>query len=198
MTTPSNPELWLLRHGATAWARDGRHTSSTDLPLLNEGEEQARQLAPLLATVGFAAVLVSPLQRARQTCDLAGLGAKAEICDDLREWNYGSYEGLTTAEIRRSVPGWTIWSHPCPEGEDAHAVEARCKRVIARALTLAAAEGRVALVAHGHILRSLAGCWLGLGATGGRLLVLGTAGISVLGQEREQRAILRWNATTGS
>ncbi|MEN9495928.1 MAG: hypothetical protein RLZZ516_641 [Cyanobacteriota bacterium] len=198
MTAPAHPELWLLRHGATAWARDGRHTSSTDLPLLNEGEEQARQLAPLLATVGFAAVLVSPLQRARQTCDLAGLGAKAEICDDLREWNYGSYEGLTTAEIRRSVPGWTIWSHPCPEGEDAHAVEARCKRVIARALTLAAAEGRVALVAHGHILRSLAGCWLGLGATGGRLLVLGTAGISVLGQEREQRAILRWNATTGS
>jgi len=198
MTAPAHPELWLLRHGATAWARDGRHTSSTDLPLLNEGEEQARQLAPLLATVGFAAVLVSPLQRARQTCDLAGLGAKAEICDDLREWNYGSYEGLTTAEIRRSVPGWTIWSHPCPEGEDAHAVEVRCKRVIARALTLAAAEGRVALVAHGHILRSLAGCWLGLGATGGRLLVLGTAGISVLGQEREQRAILRWNATTGS
>ena len=198
MTAPAHPELWLLRHGATAWARDGRHTSSTDLPLLNEGEEQARQLAPLLATVGFAAVLVSPLQRARQTCDLAGLGAKAEICDDLREWNYGSYEGLTTAEIRRSVPGWTIWSHPCPEGEDAHAVEARCKRVIARALTLAAAEGRVALVAHGHILRSLAGCWLGLGATGGRLLVLGTAGISVLGQEREQHAILRWNATTGS
>jgi len=194
MTAPAHPELWLLRHGATAWARDGRHTSSTDLPLLNEGEEQARQLAPLLATVGFAAVLVSPLQRARQTCDLAGLGAKAEICDDLREWNYGSYEGLTTAEIRRSVPGWTIWSHPCPEGEDAHAVEARCKRVIARALTLAAAEGRVALVAHGHILRSLAGCWLGLGAAGGRLLVLGTAGISVLGQEREQRAVLRWNS----
>ena len=198
MTAPAYPELWLLRHGATAWARDGRHTSSTDLPLLREGEEQARQLAPLLATVGFEAVLVSPLQRARQTCNLAGLGARAELCDDLREWNYGSYEGLTTAEIRRSVPGWTIWSHPCPEGEDAHAVEVRCKRVIARALTLAAAEGRVALVAHGHILRSLAGCWLGLGAAGGRLLVLGTAGISVLGQEREQRAVLRWNATTGT
>lgn len=145
--------------------------------------------------MAFEGVLVSPLQRARQTCHLAGLGARAELCDDLREWNYGSYEGLTTAEIRRGVPHWTIWSHPCPDGEDATAVEVRCQRVITRALTLAGTNGRVALVAHGHILRSLAGCWLGLGAAGGRLLVLGTAGLSVLGQEREQRAVLRWNAT---
>jgi probable phosphoglycerate mutase len=194
MTTPSNPELWLLRHGATAWARDGRHTSHTDLPLLPEGEEQARALAPRVATVPWAGVLVSPLQRARQTCELAGIGAAAACCDDLREWNYGAYEGLTTAEIRRSVPDWTIWSHSCPGGEDAAAVEVRCRRVIERALALAGDEGKVALVAHGHILRSLAGCWLGLGAAGGRLLVLGTAGISVLGQEREQRAVLRWNS----
>ncbi len=111
------PELWLFRHGATAWARSGRHTGRTDLPLLPEGEEEARALAPVLATLRFSAVLVSPLQRARRTCALAGLGAQAIPCDDLQEWDYGDYEGITTAEIRRSVPGWTVWSHPCPGGE---------------------------------------------------------------------------------
>ncbi len=193
-----SPELWLLRHGATAWARNGRHTGRTDLPLLPEGEAEARALAAGLERQVFQAVLVSPLQRARRTCELAGLGAEAQVCEDLREWDYGAYEGLTTAEIRRTVPGWTIWSHPCPEGETMAAVEDRCRRVIDRALTLAGAEGRVALVAHGHILRSLAGCWLGLGPAGGALLVLGTATVSVLGQEREQRALLRWNAPVGA
>ena len=110
------PELWLLRHGATAWARDGRHTGRTDLPLLPEGEAEARALAAGLERQAFQAVLVSPLQRARRTCELAGLGAGAQVCEDLREWDYGAYEGLTTAEIRRTVPGWTIWSHPCPQG----------------------------------------------------------------------------------
>ena len=190
----ASPELWLLRHGATDWARSGRHTGRTDRPLLPEGEAEARALAPVLAQQSFRAVLVSPLQRARQTCELAGLGHNAQICDDLHEWDYGAYEGLTTAEIRRTVPGWTIWSHPCPQGESQEQVAQRCERVIARALELAGADGRVALFAHGHILRSLAGCWLGLGPAGGALLVLGTAGISVLGQEREQRALLRWNA----
>ena len=189
-----SPELWLLRHGATDWARSGRHTGRTDRPLLPEGEAEARALAPVLAREAFQAVLVSPLQRARQTCELAGLGREAQICDDLHEWDYGAYEGLTTAEIRRTVPGWTIWSHPCPQGESQEQVAQRCQRVIERALQLAGSEGRVALFAHGHILRSLAGCWLGLGPAGGALLVLGTAGISVLGQEREQRALLRWNA----
>jgi len=193
----ASPELWLLRHGATDWARSGRHTGRTDRPLLPEGEEEAQALAPVLARQTFRAVLVSPLQRARQTCALAGLGGQAQRCDDLREWNYGSYEGLTTAEIRRSVPGWTIWSHPCPQGESQEQVARRCERVIAQALQLAGDDGRVALFAHGHILRSLAGCWLGLGPAGGALLVLGTAGISVLGQEREQRALLRWNAPAG-
>ena len=188
------PELWLLRHGATAWARDGRHTSHTDLPLLPEGEAEAQALAPELTAVRFRAVLVSPMQRARRTCELAGLGSQARSCDDLREWDYGAYEGITTAEIRRSVPGWSIWSHPCPQGESVASIEARCNRVITQVLDLAAGDGRVALVAHAHILRSLAGCWLGLGAAGGALLVLGTSGISVLGQEREQRALLRWNA----
>ena len=190
----ASPELWLLRHGATDWARSGRHTGRTDRPLLPEGEAEARALAPVLAPESFQAVLVSPLQRARQTCELAGLGREAQICDDLHEWDYGAYEGLTTAEIRRTVPGWTIWSHPCPQGESQEQVAQRCQRVIERALQLAGADGRVALFAHGHILRSLAGCWLGLGPAGGALLVLGTAGISVLGQEREQRALLRWNA----
>ena len=190
----TSPELWLLRHGATDWARSGRHTGRTDRPLLPEGEEEARALDPVLARQNFRAVLVSPLQRARQTCELAGLGAQAQVCDDLHEWDYGAYEGLTTAEIRRAVPGWTIWSHPCPQGESQAQVAQRCARVIEQALQLAGEEGRVALFAHGHILRSLAGCWLGLGPAGGALLVLGTAGISVLGQEREQRALLRWNA----
>jgi probable phosphoglycerate mutase len=188
------PELWLLRHGATDWAVNGRHTGRTDRPLLPTGEEEATALAPVLAAQDFQAVLVSPLQRARRTCELAGLGAAAEVCDDLREWDYGDYEGLTTAEIRLSVPGWTIWSHPCPGGESADQVGERCGRLIERALELTGDDGRVALFAHGHILRSLAGCWLGLGPAGGALLVLGTAGISVLGQERQQRALLRWNA----
>ena len=190
----ASPELWLLRHGATAWARAGRHTSHTDLPLLPEGEAEARCLAPLLAQQPFTAVLCSPLQRARRTCELAGLGAGAEIEPDLREWDYGAYEGITTAEIRRTVPDWTVFSHPCPGGEDAQQVQRRCERVIAHALELAGGEGRVALFAHGHLLRCLAGCWLGLGAGGGALLVLGTATVSVLGFERQQRALLRWNA----
>ena len=188
-------ELWLLRHGATEWSRNGRHTGSTDLPLLREGEDEARALAPALASVAFDAVLVSPLQRARRTAELASLGEQAQLCDDLLEWNYGAYEGITTATIRETVPGWTVWSHGCPEGEDSAAVQLRCERVIALAETLAAgnASPRVALVAHGHILRSLAGTWLGLGAGGGALLVMGTATVGVLGHERQQRAILRWN-----
>jgi probable phosphoglycerate mutase len=186
-------ELWLVRHGATAWALSGRHTGSTDLPLLPEGEAEARALAPVLARQRFAAVLVSPLQRARRTAELAGLGAEARICPDLQEWDYGRYEGITTAEIRAQVPGWTVWSHGCPDGESSPQVEARCQRVIALAESLADG-GAVALVAHGHILRSLAGTWLGLGPGGGALLNLNTATLSVLGHERERRTVVRWNA----
>jgi probable phosphoglycerate mutase len=190
-------ELWLLRHGATAWALNGRHTGRTDLPLLPEGEAEARALAPVLARQRFAAVLVSPLQRARRTAELAGLGADARICPDLQEWDYGRYEGITTAEIREQVPGWTVWSHGCPDGESSPQVEARCQRVIALAESLVesqAGTGAVALVAHGHILRSLAGTWLGLGPGGGALLNLNTATLSVLGHERERRTVVRWNA----
>ena len=195
-------ELWLLRHGATAWARSGRHTGSTDLPLLPEGEDEARKLAPLLARELFDAVLVSPLQRARRTCELAGLGDRAELCEALREWDYGAYEGITTAEIRRTIPDWTVFSQGCPGGEDADQVQQRCEGLLQALALRSAAAGdgsnpggmRVALFAHGHILRSLAGCWLGLGAAGGAMLTLGTATVSVLGHEREQAAILRWNA----
>ena len=193
LSTPPQLELWLLRHGMTEWARDGRHTGRTDLPLLPEGE--ARALAPGLASQCFAAVLVSPLQRARRTAELAGLGEGAQICPDLQEWDYGSYEGITTAAIREQVPDWTVWSHGCPEGESCPQVEDRCQRVIALAESLATPQApAVALVAHGHILRSLAGTWLGLGAAGGALLNLNTATISVLGHERERRTVVRWNA----
>ncbi len=194
----SSPELWLLRHGATEWARSGRHTGRTDLPLLPEGEAEARRLAPLLAAQRFDAVLVSPLQRARRTCELAGLGEQAEICDDLREWDYGDYEGVTTAEIRRSVPGWTVFSHPCPGGETIEQVGERCQRLLRLCEARLADRGRLALFAHGHILRCLAGTWLGLGPGGGALLSLSTGTISVLGREREQAVLLRWNAPAHS
>ena len=186
-------QLWLLRHGATEWALNGRHTGSTDLPLLPEGEAEARALGPVLSQQTFAAVFSSPLQRAQRTCELAGLGDQMQICDDIIEWNYGDYEGITTATIRETVPDWTVWSHGCPKGENAQQVEVRCANAISTALAVPG-EGDVALFAHGHILRALAGTWLGLGAAGGQLLRLGTASVSILGWERETRAIQRWNA----
>ena len=134
---------------------------------------------------------VSPLQRARRTCELAGLSDRAEVHQDLREWDYGDYEGITTKEIRQTVPNWSVWSHGCPGGEDATAVTARCQRLIDQLLTI---EGDVALFAHGHILRSLAGTWMEQGACGGKHLILGTGTYSVLGFERENRALKHWNA----
>ena len=187
----STQSIWLLRHGATEWSRNGRHTGSSDIPLLPEGEEEARALAPLLAGEHFARVWSSPLQRARRTCELAGLGDQADVMEGLREWDYGIYEGITTAEIRQSVPGWSVWSHGCPQGEDAAAVTRRCQEVIEQVVAI---DGDVALFAHGHILRSLAGTWIGQGAVGGKHLILGTATTSVLGFERENRALKRWNA----
>ena len=186
-------QLWLLRHGATEWALNGRHTGSTDLPLLPVGEAEATALAPILAKQAFAAVFSSPLQRARRTCELGGLGNQMQILDDILEWNYGDYEGITTPQIRESVPDWTVWTHGCPNGEDAAQVQARCETAIGTALAVPG-DGDVALFAHGHILRALAGTWLGLGAAGGRLLKLGTASVSVLGWERGQRALARWAA----
>ena len=188
-------QLWLLRHGATAWALNGRHTGSTDLPLLPEGEQEAQELQTVLKQVPFAAVFCSPLNRARRTCELAGLGQQAVLLEELREWNYGHYEGLTTPQIQQSVPDWSIWSHGCPGGEDAATVQKRCCAVIDHAMTIQN-EGDVALFAHGHLLRALTGTWLGLGAQGGGLFKLSTGSICVLGLEHGQRAVSRWNAPT--
>ncbi|WP_182377316.1 histidine phosphatase family protein [Nocardioides sp. WS12] len=181
---------YLVRHGATEWSVSGKHTSSTDLPLLPEGEEGARLLAPRLASIEFAEVLTSPMQRARRTAEIAGFGG-AEVCPDLVEWGYGDYEGRTTPDIRAEVPGWSVWTHGCPGGESGADVTVRCDRVVERIL---AASGPVLLFAHGHLLRALAARWIGLTASDGRLFRLDTATVSELGHERETPVLLRWNA----
>lgn len=183
-------ELWLVRHGPTEWSENGRHTSVTDLPLLPHGEELARGLAGRLGEQDFALVLTSPRQRARRTAELAGF-ADAEVDEDLVEWAYGDYEGVTTAQIRETVPGWTVWSDPVPGGESAAEVGARLDRVVARA---EAAGGHTLVFAHGHSLRVLTARWLGLPVSDGRLFRLDTATVSVLGHERESPVILRWNS----
>lgn len=184
------PELWLVRHGPTEWSRAGRHTSVTDLPLLADGEQDAVAAGKRLTEVDFAQVLTSPRERARRTAELAGF-SDAVVDEDLVEWAYGDYEGLTTPEIRRSVPGWTVWTHPSPGGEDAAQVGARLDGVVARAR---AVEGRTLAFAHGHSLRVLAARWLGLPPSEGRLFRLDTATVSVLGFERETPVVLRWNS----
>ena len=189
MEMPS--EIWLVRHGETEWSRSGQHTSRTDLPLTPEGERQAEHLKRMLVGHSFALVLSSPMKRAVETCRLVGLTPK--ISEDLREWDYGDYEGLTTAEIQKSAPGWTIFTGSVPNGETVEQVGARADRVISRAL---AAAGDVALFGHGHLLRVLAARWVGIEPSGGRLLALSTASLSVLGYERETRVIRLWNQTS--
>lgn len=186
----SRHQIWLVRHGETEWSASGQHTGRTDIPLTPGGERQAAALGRLLDKHPFALVLTSPLARARETCRLTGYGNASVITDDLREWDYGDYEGRTTADIRKEVPDWSIWAGPVPGGETIGQVAKRARRVIDRA---AAAGGDAALFAHGHILRVLAACWLGLAPDGGRLLALGTASLSVLGYERETRVITGWN-----
>jgi probable phosphoglycerate mutase len=186
----SDPEIWLIRHGETAWSLSGQHTGRTDLPLTPAGETHAGEIGRELAGRPFALVLTSPLQRARETCRLAGYGGVAQVEPDLSEWDYGAYEGRTSAQIQESVPGWNIWTSPVPQGETIQQVAARASRVIERA---AKAGGDVALFAHGHVLRILTACWLGLPSDGGRLFALGTASVSVLGYERETRVISQWN-----
>jgi probable phosphoglycerate mutase len=192
VTTGGRPDVYVVRHGATEWSVDGRHTGRTDLPLLPEGEDQARATGRLLAGHRFALVLTSPLRRARRTCELAGLGDDAVVDEDLREWDYGEYEGVTTAEIREQHPGWTVWSGPCPGGETIEQVAARADRVIERART---ADGDVALFAHGHILRVLTARWCQLHPVEGRRFVLETGTLSQLGWEHEYPGVLRWNDT---
>ena len=183
-------ELWLVRHGETEWSASGRHTGRTDLPLTAEGEQRAREIGRLLAGRRFAFVLTSPLQRARETCRLAGYGDNAAVDSNLREWDYGEYEGRTTPEIQSEQPGWSLWSDGVPGGESIAQVAARAQAVIDRALV---SSGDVLLFAHGHILRILSCCWLGLPPKAGRLFSLGTASVSTLGYERDTRVISRWN-----
>lgn len=184
-------EMWLIRHGETAWSLSGQHTSSTDLPLTPEGERRAAAVGKMLGGKKFAAVYTSPMARARETCRIAGYAAGAIVTDDLREWNYGSYEGLTTAEIQKSVPDWTIWTSPPPGGETIENVAQRARRVIQ-----SAPEGAVAIFGHAHMLRILAACWLEVGPELGRCFALSTGSISVLGYERETRVVQSWNQTT--
>jgi len=186
----SDTRIDLVRHGETEWSRNGRHTSTTDLPLTPDGEAVAAGLRERLAATDYALVLTSPRLRARRTAELAGF-PDAEVDDDLVEWAYGDYEGVTTDVIRETVPDWTVWTHPSPGGEDADDVRERLDRVVAR---VSAVDGPVLLFSHGHALRALAARWLELPVADGRHLKLDTATVSSLGRERETPVLLHWNS----
>ena len=188
--TAGHHQIWLFRHGETAWSLSGQHTGRTDLPLTTAGRRRARAIGRRLSGRPFALVMSSPLARALETCRLAGYGEAAELSDDLMEWDYGDYEGRRTADIQKERPGWSLWRDGVPGGETVEAVGARARAVIA---TASAAAGDVALFAHGHVLRVLGACWLGLPPDGGRLFALGTAAVSVLGYERDTRVVVKWN-----
>jgi probable phosphoglycerate mutase len=187
---PGRHAAWLVRHGETEWARLGRHTGRTDVPLTETGRAQATALRPRLAGHEFALVLTSPLSRAADTAVLAGFGGRAIADPDLREWDYGAFEGRLTADIRSRYPGWTIWRGPWPDGETIDQVAARADRVVAR---IREADGDALLVAHGHLLRVLAARWLGLPPASGSLFALGTASVSILDWEHESPVIEMWN-----
>jgi probable phosphoglycerate mutase len=187
-----NQQVYLIRHGETEWSLSGQHTGITDIPLTENGRKVARLLAPVLAKETFALVLTSPLERARKTCELAGLGESAEIDRDLMEWNYGAYEGLTPKQIHAMAPGWMLFSDGCPGGEGPEQVGARVDRVIAK---VRAVEGHAALFAHGHIFRVFAARWLGLPAVAGCHFLLDTATLNILSYYRGIPAVKRWNAT---
>lgn len=180
----------LVRHGETEWSSTGRHTGRTDIPLTDDGRGGARTVGALLGQHRFEAVLTSPSARAVETCALVGFADRAEVRDDLMEWNYGDYEGRTTADIRSERPGWSLWTDGCPGGETAALVGARADRVIAE---LRSIGGDVLLFGHSHMFRVLAARWTGLDATDGRRLVIDPASLGVLGYERETPVIVRWN-----
>ncbi len=182
--------LWLIRHGETQWSLSGAHTGRTDLPLTAAGEQKAWGVRAKLEGCSFALVLTSPMQRARRTCEIAGYGDVAQIEPNLLEWNYGDYEGRTTAEIQRERPGWSLFRDGVPNGESIAQVADRARAVIERALSV---DGDVAMFAHGHILRIMAACWLGLPPEDARLFALSTASVSTLGYEHETRVLTRWN-----
>jgi probable phosphoglycerate mutase len=185
-------EVWLVRHAETEWSRSGKHTGHTDVPLTDAGRERARELGARLAGHDFALVLVSPLERARETARLAGLGDSCEVREDLLEWDYGDYEGITTAEIREERPDWYLWRDGVPNGETADEVAARCDRVIEEILSV---DGDAAVFAHGHVLRALAARWVEEPVAFGGRLFLSTGSLSLLGFEREVRVIRLWNET---
>lgn len=184
-----------MRHGETEWSATGKHTGRSDPPLTEKGRAQAELLSQSLAGRSFERVLTSPLARAAETCRLAGLADRAELRDELMEWDYGDYEGLTTPNIRESRPGWFLWRDGVPNGETADEVGARADTVIAE---LQGLEGDVVLFAHGHVLRVLAARWLELPPTDGAKLSLSTGTLSVLGWERESPAIRGWNLPPGA
>jgi broad specificity phosphatase PhoE len=186
------PCVYLVRHGETTWSASGKHTGRTDIPLTEEGERKARALQGRFKGVAFDRAFTSPLQRARRTCELAGLGDAAKIDPDLREWDYGDYEGRKTSEILSERPGWLLFRDGCPNGERPADVGARADRVIAR---LRAADDRAIVFSSGHILRVLGARWLGLAPSEGRLFMLSTASISILGYEHDkgEPAIQLWN-----
>ena len=182
--------IWLVRHGETEWSLSGQHTGTTDIPLTEKGEQQAVQIGEFLQGRNFAAVLTSPLARARETCRLAGFDENAKLEPNLREWDYGDYEGRTTKDIRKEHPGWSLWADGVPNGESIEQVAARAQAVINDA---AANAGDVLLFAHGHVLRILICCWLGLPPQDGRLFALATGTVSTLGYEHETRVITALN-----
>ena len=190
LSEATRPAAWLVRHGETEWARLGRHTSRTDIPLTAVGREQAHAIGRRLATHPFRLVLTSPLSRASETAALAGFGDVARPDPDLREWDYGVLEGRLTTDIRSEFPGWSIWRGPWPGGETIEDVAARADRTVAR---LREADGDILVFAHGHFLRVLAARWLGMPPTVGGYFALDTATISVLGWDREVAVIETWN-----
>ena len=189
----SSQKVLLIRHGETEWSLSRQHTGTTDIPLTENGRKVARLLQPILAKHVFALVLTSPLQRARETCELAGLADRAEIDPDLMEWNYGEYEGLTPTQIHAKRPDWMLFTDGCPGGEGPDQVEVRIDRVIARIRAIAV-EGNVAVFAHGHLIRAFAARWLGLRAADGRFFLLDPATINVLSFYRTVPAVKHWNA----
>jgi len=187
----STQRVYVVRHGETEWSLSGQHTGVTDIPLTENGRAVARRLKPILAEPSFTLVLSSPLGRARETCELAGLGARAVLEPDLKEWNYGEYEGLTPKQIHAKAPGWMVFRDGCPGGETPEQVGARVDRVLAR---VRSAPGDVALFAHGHVFRVLVARWIGLAPGAGQHFLLDTATLNVLGYYRDSPAVKIWNA----
>ncbi len=189
MANGADVEVWLIRHGETEWSKAGQHTGTSDLPLTKAGEDAARSLRPLLARTSFDLIVSSPLQRARRTAELAGV-VDVQIDDDLVEWDYGEYEGLTRVQVREQRPDWTVWTDGAPGGESSQDVSDRVDRLIGKYRM----SGRVLLFAHGHVMRALAARWVEQTVAVGEHLALGTATVSVLGYDRGTPTIERWNS----